>query len=344
MVGIHGISGIGKTTLAVAVYNWVADRFEGLSFERLCFIEDVGENSNKHGLPHLQKILLSEIVGEKKIELTSVKQGISLLKQRLKGKKIFLVLDNVDQIEQLNALAGESKWFGPGSRVIITTQDISLLSRYKDTMTYELEKLNEKDALELLIWKAFEASKVDPSYMDVLKEVVTYTSGLPLALEVIGSNLVGKSIEEWKSALDQYKRIPNKKIQTILKVSFDALEDLEKEIFLDIACCLKGYLLREVRKILCAHHGVDSLEYVFGVLVKKSLMQINQYGVVTLHDLIQDIGREFVRQESPKKPGKRSRLWLLEDIAQVLGKNMVSKLNMDGLVFHFKLAFILLRF
>jgi len=37
------------------------------------------------------------------------------------------------------------------------------------------------------------------------------------------------------------------------------------------------------------------------------------------------MGKEIVRQESPKKLEKRSRLWLQEDLIQVLKKNRVSQ-------------------
>jgi hypothetical protein len=36
------------------------------------------------------------------------------------------------------------------------------------------------------------------------------------------------------------------------------------------------------------------------------------------------MAKEIIRQESPKKLEKRSRLWLQEDIIQVLEKNTVS--------------------
>lgn len=74
--------------------------------------------------------------------------------------------------------------------------------------------------------------------------------------------------------------------------------------------------------MLCAHYG-QCMKYHIGVLVKKSLLKICPRGYVTLHDLIEDMGKEIVRQESPKEPGKRNRLWFYEDIFQVLEGNSV---------------------
>ncbi|KAL2335507.1 hypothetical protein Fmac_016720 [Flemingia macrophylla] len=316
MIGIHGIGGIGKTTLATAIYNLVANNFDGL-----CFLENVRENSNKHGLQHLQSILLSELVGEKKMNIASVKHGVSMIQHRLQRKKVLLIVDDVDKHEQLQAVVGKPDWFGPGSRIIITTRDEQLLTSHEVKRTYEVKELNKNDALQLLTWKAFKTEEVDPCYAEVLNRVVTYASGLPLALEVIGSNLFGKSIQEWKSAIKQYERIPTNQILKILKVSFDVLEEEEKSVFLDIACCFKGYELEEVEDILHAQYG-DCMKYHIGVLVGKSLLKLSLHGtMVTLHDLIEDMGKEIVRQESPKNPGKRSRLWSHEDIIEVLEDN-----------------------
>nr|BBI93436.1 TIR-NBS-LRR family protein [Glycine soja] len=320
MIGIHGIGGIGKSTLAIAVYNLIACHFDGS-----CFLKDLREKSNKKGLQHLQSILLREILGEKEINLASVEQGASIIQHRLQRKKVLLILDDVDKHEQLQAIVGRPCWFGPGSRVIITTRDKQLLASHGVKRTYEVELLNENNALQLLTWKSFKTEKVDPSYKEVLNDVVIYASGLPLALEVIGSNLFGKSIEEWKSAIKQYKRIPGIQILEILKVSFDALEEEQKNVFLDIACCFNRYDLTEVEDILRAHYG-DCMKYHIGVLVEKSLIKkkFSWYGrvpIVTMHDLIEDMGKEIVRQESPKEPEKRSRLWLPEDIIHVLEDN-----------------------
>ncbi|RZB60813.1 TMV resistance protein N isoform B [Glycine soja] len=319
MIGIHGIGGIGKTTLAIAVYNLIACHFDGS-----CFLKDLREKSNKQELQYLQIILLWEILGEKEINLARVEQGTSIIQHRLQRKKVLLILDDVDKHEQLQAIVGRPCWFGPGSRVIITTRDKQLLASHGVKRTYEVKLLNENNALQLLTWKSFKTEKVDPSYKEDLNDVVIYASGLPLALEVIGSNLFGKSIDEWKSAIKKYKRIPSIQILEILKVSFDALEEKQKNVFLDIACCFNRYALTEVIDILRAHYG-DCMKYHIGVLVAKSLIKkFSWYGRlprVTMHDLIEDMGKEIVRQVSPKEPEKRSRLWLLEDIIQVLEDN-----------------------
>jgi len=80
-----------------------------------------------------------------------------------------------------------------------------LLSSHQVKRAYEVKTLNAKDAPKLLTWKAFKTEQVDPSYVKVLNRVVAYTSGLPLALEVIGSNLFAKSVEQLKSAVNKYK-------------------------------------------------------------------------------------------------------------------------------------------
>ncbi|KEH26886.1 putative TIR domain, winged helix-turn-helix DNA-binding domain-containing protein [Medicago truncatula] len=346
MVGIHGIGGIGKTTLALAVYNSIVHQFQGS-----CFLEKVRENSDKNGLIHLQKILLSQVVGEKNIELTSVRQGISILQKRFHQKKVLLLLDDVDKEEQLEAIAGRSDWFGRGSRVIITTRDKRLLTYHGVERTYEVNGLNDQDAFELVILKAFK-NKFSPSYKDalfaqygslldvnklprlkafktdevfsgyvhVILRAISYASGLPLALEVIGSHFFNKTIEQCKYALDRYERIPDKKIQTILQLSFDALQEEEKSVFLDIACCFKGYKWTRVEQILNAHYDNIMKDHI-DVLVEKSLIKTSMSGNVTLHDLIEDMGKEIVRQESPEDPGKRSRLWSSKDIIQVLEEN-----------------------
>ena len=65
---------------------------------------------------------------------------------------------------------------------------------------------------------------------------------------------------------------------------------LDDVVFLDIACCFKKYDLAEVQDILHVHHG-HCMKHHIGVLVEKSLINISLDGYVTLHDLIEDMGK-----------------------------------------------------
>ncbi|XP_072074065.1 disease resistance protein Roq1 isoform X2 [Arachis hypogaea] len=319
MVGIHGVGGIGKTALACAVHNLIVDHFDGT-----CFLANVRENSKRHGLAYLQNILLSEILGKEEIKIVSVQQGTTQIQRRLCQKKVLLILDDVDDHKQLQAMAGKPNWFGLGSRVIITTRDTHLLKYHGVENTHEVEGLNEAESSQLLVKHAFKNGYVSsPSYADVLTRTITYASGLPLALEVIGSHLCGKKVEEWESALNKFERHLDDKIHEIFQVSFDALGKEEQSVFLDIACCFKGYKTKELTDILQAHYG-SCMKYHIGVLVEKSLMKINQYdNNVTMHDLIESMGKEIALKESPEMPGKRSRLWFYEDIVKVLQDNLM---------------------
>ncbi|KOM43151.1 hypothetical protein LR48_Vigan05g075500 [Vigna angularis] len=315
VIGIYGLGGIGKTTIARALYNMIAGQFEATSF-----LADIRESSSqRQGLVQLQESLLFDTVGDKNIKLGSIYKGIPIIKKRLCCKKVLLIIDDVDRLEQLQALAGGRDWFGFGSVIIITTRDKHLLSAHQVDKTYEVKKLNYGEAFELFTWSAFKRKTPDAGYLEVSNHVVLYAEGLPLALKIMGSNLFGKTVEEWKSALGKYEKIPNKEVQNVLRVTYDNLEENEKGIFLDVACFFKGETVEYVEKTLQARGFYPTIG--ISVLIDRSLVSVDEYNRLRMHDLIQDMGKEIVREVSPLEPGKRSRLWYHEDVLEVLTEN-----------------------
>jgi hypothetical protein len=191
--------------------------------------------------------------------------------------------------------------------------------------TYEVKVLNDAEALRLFSWKAFKKPHPEENYVELSKDVVSYAQGLPLALKVFGSFLYGRRMDAWISATNQLNKNPNAEILDKLKISFDGLEDLQKQLFLDIACFFRGVYTENMR------HMPESLGYYpdinIDVLVDKSLLTISEGGILYLmHDLLRKMGQQIVDCESAEEPGRRSRLWRYKDILHVLKNNTVSVL------------------
>ncbi|BBH09487.1 Putative disease resistance TIR-NBS-LRR class protein [Prunus dulcis] len=325
MVGIWGTGGIGKTTVAKAVYNSLAH-----VFERSCFLENVRERSIPYGgLVDLQNLLLYEILRGKEIKVTSADKGISVIKERLSRKKVLVIVDDVDHLDQLNNLVGGCDWFGLGSRIIITTRDKHLLTSHQVSIIYKAKKLDFGESLDLFIsWNGGRNKNLDDDYVKAAETVVKHAQGLPLALKVLGSHLCGRSIDEWHDALDGNLHSDIKKN---LKISYDALEYSVQEVFLDIACFFKG---RKVYNVIPILEGCDlKPKYAIKVLVDKALINI-EHGTIGMHDLLEELGRGLVYQESPNEPGERSRLWFHEDVYRVLTEGTGTN-NIKGIIAKF---------
>ncbi|XP_042961782.1 disease resistance protein RUN1-like isoform X2 [Carya illinoinensis] len=329
MVGIFGTGGIGKTTIANDIYNKIRFQFEGS-----CFLRNIREISKQvGGLIQLQNELLFEILGTTS-NINDVEKGVEVIRDRLRSKKVLLVLDDVDELAQLKKLARDRAWFGSGSRILITTRDQHLLEAFEVDSKYEVMILDDNEALQLFSLHAFKEKEPPEDFMDISKQVTKYAQGLPLALTVLGSDLKSQSIRQWESALDKYKNIPHGDIQKVLLVGYEGLHDTDKEIFLDIAFFFKGESLENVTKIFdsCGFypdHGIKRLKDK--CLITTTIEWGNER--VGMHDLLQDMGREIVRLESSKEPSKRSRLWIHKDIREVLedstGPNKIEGMVLD---------------
>nr|GFD46554.1 Toll/interleukin-1 receptor (TIR) domain-containing protein [Tanacetum cinerariifolium] len=128
---------------ARAIFDQISIQFDGESF-----IENVREVSkaSSEGLKRLQKQVLSDVLKDQNIEVSSVSAGKSMMQRRMRGIKVLVVLDDVDHKDQLEALAGDCKWFMPGSRIIITTRDKQVLEAHGVRLIHNATLLSQAEA------------------------------------------------------------------------------------------------------------------------------------------------------------------------------------------------------
>ncbi|KAK3416424.1 hypothetical protein EUGRSUZ_H02157 [Eucalyptus grandis] len=317
MIGLWGPGGIGKTTLGLALYDNISRQFEGS-----CFLADVCKAlEGPKDLAALQSQLLSNILPGRRLVVSNVHKGISLMQNNLYRKKVLLVLDNVTDRSQLDALAGNLEWFGAGSRIIFITRDKHLLisRRIDEDYIYEVKPLENCDAFELLRRHAFPSN--NSVRRDLVDKVLHYANGHPLTLKELGCSLYCRSEREWESSLRILAKILKKTSNDTFKWSYDGLDDNAKEICLDIACFFTGYTKEYIMKVL------DSCDFepTIGVkvLVEKSLVT-KERETLQMCNMIRLMAMDIIRQEHPNDPGRRSRLWLFDDFRNVLSRQSVT--------------------
>ncbi|KAL3351334.1 hypothetical protein AABB24_019759 [Solanum stoloniferum] len=331
-IGIWGMGGIGKTEIATILHQTYRHRFEAD-----CFLGDVGKLHQKNGLTWLQQVVICKLLGEK-LTLTSEHEGMNILKNILRWKKVLFIIDDVNHQEQLEFLVGEPEWFGRGSRIILTARDKHLLISQVGDNVYEVQLLSEDEALELFSRHAFREKTPKEDFMELSRQVVKHAGGLPLALKVLGSSFYGRDKKHWTHIIDRLKRIPHKDILGKLRLSFDGLDKEEKELFLDITFLDNAY---------CGgsnfHLCVESVQrdpsrgFLVDCLVEKSLLSINISNKFVMHNMIRKMGENvniFVMHNMIRKMGENvireeyanSRIWLPKEVYDLFKGKLITEM------------------
>jgi len=225
VIGIWGMGGIGKSTIAKILF---ANHFP--QYDHVCFVA----NAKEYSLDKLFCTLLREEVSAKNVV------GSSFHMRRLSSKKVFIVLDDVDidSLEPLEYLCGEYEGQHRDSKLVITTRERQLLVGRVDAI-YEVQEWKKTESLKLFCSQAFKKSYPEKGYEILSESAVKYAGGVPLALKVLGSYLRSRDIKFWESTIKKLSMYPNERIQKVLEVSYTGLYDIKKKIFLDIAFFFK---------------------------------------------------------------------------------------------------------
>ncbi|GLJ30112.1 hypothetical protein SUGI_0595540 [Cryptomeria japonica] len=338
IAGIYGLGGSGKTTLAKELFNRKCSGYHASSF-----LSDVRESHARGILHHLQSQLLKDLFSKNReiedLKIRSVDHGIVELKKSLERARqlhFLMVLDDIDHLDQLDALLPQGT-LSSRSLVIITTRDKNML-RDAD-ICYKMKVLEGGRAKDLFCSHAFRGQDTPVAYAKLVESFVKFCGGLPLSLKVLGAHLYGKKEYYWGLELEKVKKIQPKGIMERLKISFDGLDQEEKQIFIDIACFFNkrsyGADLKNMAITIWNASGW-SAEHALQTLQDKSLVEIKwdefqRYDhSFEMHDHLSDLGRQMADELGPPRLWRPQSLRSMEakGFEQILAETKVRCFNM----------------
>ncbi|XP_042411931.1 probable disease resistance protein At5g04720 [Zingiber officinale] len=367
VVGISGIGGSGKTTLAREICK---DPEIRSYFKDRIYFETLSQSQN---LESLKLKLWEQISGNMVLgAYNQIPQWQVELGTRDKGP-FLLVLDDVWSASELEELVFRV----PGCKILVVSR-FKFPSIVKNT--YEIESLGEEDALSLFCHAAFE-QKYIPSTFDkkLVKQVVDECKGLPLALKVIGASLRDQPPKLWLRAKNKLARGESicesheNKLLERMASSIEFLSGKVRECFLDLGSFPedKRIPLDVLINMWMELHDLDE-EDAFAILVElsnKNLLTLlkdaqNRAGdiyssytelSVTQHDLLRDLALHVNSQETltsrrrlimPRKENELPKEWdrvkdqQLE--AQIVSINTGEMKESDWFQMHFPKAEVLI--
>lgn len=311
IVGVKGMGGVGKTTLAKKLYDeqdvreWFADG--------VCWLE-VGPNPSDGKVQHLQKQILKELGGLDE-EPWNPTRGRELIRQRLAGKKVLICLDDVWEPVSTSTPVVNARDLGAGSRILKT-------SRVKGAVggdIHDLDCLDEEPAWELFCWHAFGGDRPPSSLALDAKRASERCGGLPLALKVLGRQVA--SADDKTQCLATFLDLPSHDeamvaCQKIIRTSYENLP-LDRPGLRDVFVLIAGVWPhtvefraydKAVENVGAAVYGANVVESLNLAriamkrlsslsLIGLNLAEDNETLIINVHDLVVNVAQRLADTE-----------------------------------------------
>lgn len=216
VIGIHGVAGSGKSTLAQYVYDHEKKCKQGKRegyFDVLVWIHV----SQKIGLESSFRDMFEEATGKACPNFNSLNVLKENLEEELRGKRIFLVLDDVwynsknsGDREELQKLISPLNVGKAGSRILVTSRTEAALVALRAAKEgcIPISNLDDKVFLKMFMHYALphawpvgnDRRKLEMIGEDIAKKL----KGSPLAARIVGSRLGDNpNVEFWRREKDR---------------------------------------------------------------------------------------------------------------------------------------------
>ncbi|KAL4269793.1 hypothetical protein GQ457_HM001380 [Hibiscus cannabinus] len=223
MIGLHGMPGVGKTTLAKEVGKHA---LEQKLFDKVVMFT-MSQN------PNITKIQdkLADMIGLK-FETTSEEGKAEELLNSMKTEmNILIIVDDLWKEVKLETIGIPVGVEHEGCKILLTTRDQKVCTLMNCQKKIQLRILSKEEGWDLFRANAgLKDGYSSSSLNDVVKEVADECKGLPLAIVTVAKALRGESLDGWRAAYQRLKdsrHLDNEdvfgEVYKLLKFSYDYL-------------------------------------------------------------------------------------------------------------------------
>ncbi|KAH9623066.1 hypothetical protein KSS87_015677 [Heliosperma pusillum] len=311
IVGVYGMGGCGKTTLA----KEVAHQRTSELFDKRVVVE-VSETPNI-------KVIQNQIgagIGLIFEDVNTTAQRAQKLYNRLKSEKILIILDNVWKklkLDEIGIPRERSKDFC--CTLLITTREeqVCKLMDVQERNTFKVGLLNEREALNLFENQT-EKKADNTEFKPVVDRLLRKCGGLPLAIAATASALRGKDLSMWYHFAETSEKPISSQVSreyretySILETSYKLVDIKEKMLLLYLVCLSPLDSAITIDDLMRYGIGLDLFQHVNGLseameqattwateLISSSLLlKGDSDGEVKIHDLVRASSISFIDKD-----------------------------------------------
>ncbi|WVZ51608.1 hypothetical protein U9M48_002737 [Paspalum notatum var. saurae] len=318
VISVVGIGGLGKTTIAKAVYDQLKADFE------CCAFVSVGRNPDlkkvlRDILLQLDKELYKEDI--QNLMIRDEKQLIDLLMESLGKRRYFIVIDDLWDVPTWKIIKLALVENNLGSKLVATTRIFDVAKEAGEV--YKLDALSYYNSKKLFYTRIFGGEQIcqDNLVDDVPDRILRKCGGIPLAIITMASLLAGKQREEWLNVQSsiRFSDKDNQQVANTMGILAYSYYDMPFHLricFLYLSVFPEDYVIDKDRLIwmwiaegfIHREQGVCLFELgerYFNELLNRSMIQpvaqdgeLNIIDGCRLHDMVLEMILSLSRQEN----------------------------------------------
>lgn len=278
VIGVCGMAGVGKTTLVKQVARQL---MEDKLFDEVVMVV-VSQNPDYKAIQNEIAGALGLFLGEHE----DVSERAHLLRQRLKASRVLVILDDVWNRLDLEAVGipyksyeNEIKDDRRRCAMLLTSRSTDLLYKMNSQKNFLINVLYDQEAVQLFEKMAgvFEGPL---DFQNLAIKIAQECGGLPVAITTVATALRNKSLFVWKDALLQLRRSSNHRdisglassVYSSVKLSYNFLKSQEAQSLFLLCSLLNDGSRIPIDDLLRCAMGLDLLSDVFSLEEARSRM------------------------------------------------------------------------